>query len=189
MVADVAVSAVDVEVQEEDEVALAVVAAALPVVEVGSVVDVVLQADEVLPVAEAEVVLVDEVVALPVVAAAVVVDEVVESPVPEVDPTSLSSLTDTRVSSSPKARRCSWSPRTLPLASRSTARSAFPSRPPVLALMAPPPRPNTVSGIPSDRSLLPVFSAVSTTSILHQARRCSTSVLPAVPRFRMLPTW
>ena len=186
--ADVAVSAADVvALPVVDVAASAVVAVVLLVAdEVASVVDEVLLVDVVA--GSAVDVVVDEVllaaVALPV-AEAVAVEE---SPVLVVVPTSLSSLTVTLVSSSPRARRCSSSPRTSPLESLSTARSAFLSRHP-LVLTAPLPRPNTVSGTLSVRSLLPVFSAVSTTFTLHQARRFSTSALPAVPRFRTLPIW
>lgn len=189
VVVDVAVSVADVVVPAVDVAASEEVVAVELVPEVASVVDEVLPVGEVLPVD----VVVDEVLpeaaVLLVDVADVVVDVVAESLAPEVVPTLSSSLTDTPVSLSPKARRCSSSPRISLLASRSTERSAFPLRRPVPAQTAPLPRLNTVSGTHSDLSLPLVCSVVSTTSTLRQARRCFTSVLPAVPRSRTLPMW
>lgn len=134
----------------EDVVALAT-EVAVEVVEVDLVTEADVEADEALRVAEGAVRLEVEDEAVLEVARRVVL---------EVDPTSLSSHTVIPVSLSPKARRCCLSQRTLPLASLSTAKSAFRSRRLELVLMEQAQRPNTVSGTLSDQSSQPVFSAV-----------------------------
>lgn len=125
---------------EEDEAAALV---AVEVHEVDSVTGVVAEADEVLPVDV-------DVEHLEVVHEAVLV--AARQVVPEVDPTLSSSPIVTPVSLLLKARRCSSSPRTLPLASPFTARSESRSRLQELVQMEQAPRPNTESGTLSDQS-------------------------------------
>lgn len=158
VVADEEDSAVTEVAVEEAAVALAatevdeaVASAAVEAREEASVTGAAVEADEVLLVdVDAELL-----VAAP--AAVLVVERLA---VLEVDPTLSSSPTDTPVSLSLKARKCSSSRKTLPLASPSTARSAFPSRHQELAPTEQVPRPSTESGTLSDQSLPPVSSEV-----------------------------
>jgi len=83
-----------------------------------------------------------------------------------------SNPTDILVSSSRKPRRACWSPKTSPLESPFTAKNESLSRVPSQI-----PRSNTGCGILSVASLLLVFSAVWTTSLLPLERRCCTLAL------------
>merc|ERR1712093_78803 len=92
----------------------------------------------------------------------------------------------TLVSSSPVVRKICWSPRTFPLASQSTARSASASRTPAQQTQTElqvSPRSNTVSGILSEVSWLPVSWVVWTRSSSSLEPRSFTSVLPPEPPF------
>merc|ERR1711964_956388 len=85
----------------------------------------------------------------------------------------------TLVSSSPVVRKICWSPRTFPLASQSTARSASASRTPAQQTQTElqvSPRSNTVSGILSEVSWLPVSWVVWTRSSSSLEPRSFTSV-------------
>jgi len=150
--AEVASAAVEVAVEETEEaVEVSVVAAAVTeeaVVAVEEVPEVVIEEEE-----EAEEV------------------PEVDVEVPEEEPRLLSSSTDTRESSLPRAKKMSSSPKTWFLASPSTERRE-------LLSITMKERPNTVYGIPSVLRLLLPSSVVSETSGSPQEARSSTSVLP-----------
>ena len=115
------------------------------------------------------------------------VDEVVLEEEPRAVPTLSSSLIDTLVSSLPKERSISWSLETWHPASRFMERSESASSRPLQKTELLQAKSNTEYGILSDPSLLLVCSVDWTTFTSRLARRCSTLVLPAVPRFRTLP--